>query len=58
MDILNTVFKVTKNSALPEFVKLEFMKEIGFAHKQALEGCNSLMQLSGLVAALCEVSKK
>jgi hypothetical protein len=26
LDILNTMFKVTKNSDLPEFIQLEFMK--------------------------------
>eukprot|EP01125_Pyxidicula_operculata_P013253 TRINITY_DN4383_c0_g2_i3.p2 TRINITY_DN4383_c0_g2~~TRINITY_DN4383_c0_g2_i3.p2 ORF type:complete len:338 (-),score=56.63 TRINITY_DN4383_c0_g2_i3:26-1039(-) len=57
LDILNTMFKVVKNSELPEALKLEFMKEIGFAHKRALEGCDTLLQLSGLLATLCKVSQ-
>ena len=36
-----------------EEVKLEFIKEIGFCHMRVLDGLDSLMQLSGLVAKLC-----
>jgi len=58
MDILATMFKVAKNqNSLPEYIKLEFLKEIGFAHKQALEGCDSFVQLSGLLAKMCKVAK-
>lgn len=55
IDILGTMFKVVKGSELPEYTKLEFLKEIGFAHKLALEGCDSALQLSGLLARLCSV---
>jgi len=58
LDILGTMFKVTKNSNLPEYLKLEFMKEIGFAHKRALSGCDSLLQLTGLLARLCNIVKQ
>ena len=34
-------------------MKLEFIKEIGFCHMRVLDGLDSLMQLSGLVAKLC-----
>jgi replication factor C subunit 2/4 len=58
MDILITMFKVVKNHpSLPEYLKLEFLKEIGFAHKQALEGCESLVQISGLLAKMCKTAK-
>jgi len=57
LDILGTMFKVVKNSELPEFLKLEFLKEVGFSHKQALAGCDSLLQLSGLLARLCRIAK-
>jgi len=58
LDILGTMFKVVKNSELPEYLKLEFMREIGFAHKQALAGCASLLQISGLLSKLCRVAKE
>jgi len=52
------MFKLVKNSnELPEFLKLEFIKEIGFAHKRALEGVGSLLQISGLLARLCEAAQ-
>jgi replication factor C subunit 2/4 len=57
-DLLSTMFKLVKNSNdLPEFLKLEFIKEIGFAHKRALEGVGSLLQISGLLARLCEAAQ-
>uniref|UniRef100_A0A6B2L8P7 AAA+ ATPase domain-containing protein n=1 Tax=Arcella intermedia TaxID=1963864 RepID=A0A6B2L8P7_9EUKA len=58
LDIISTMFKVVKNSQLPEYLKLEYMKEIGFVHKNALSGCGSLIQISGLLAKLCRVAKQ
>lgn len=58
IDIIGTMFKVVKNADLQEFIKLEFLKEIGFAHKAALEGCDSVLQVSGLLARLCNVRNK
>jgi len=59
MDILASLFKVVKNhSSLPEYCKLEFLKEIGFAHKRALEGCESLVQLTGLLAKMCKIANE
>ena len=39
--------------SLQEELKLDFIKEIGFTHMRILEGLDSLLQLSGLVAKLC-----
>ena len=58
LDILSTLFKVAKNSDQPEYIKLEFMREIGFAHKRALEGTDSLLQLSGLIARMCQAAQR
>ncbi|VDO06195.1 unnamed protein product [Haemonchus placei] len=49
------MFRVSKTVSLPEFVKMEFMKEIGLCHVRISEGLSSLLQLSGLVARLCAV---
>ena len=38
---------------MPEELKLEFIKEIGFCHMRILDGLDSLLQLSGLLAKLC-----
>ena len=58
-DIIGTLFRVAKGmdaAALPEALKLEFIREIGFAHMRAGDGVNSLLQLAGLVAKLCRVA--
>ncbi|KAK5969714.1 Replication factor C subunit [Trichostrongylus colubriformis] len=54
-DIISNMFRVSKTVPLPEFVKMEFMKEIGLCHMRISEGLSSLLQLSGLVARLCAV---
>lgn len=53
-DIIGTLFKVTKAHDMPEALKLEFLREIGFCHMRISEGCRSLLQLLGLVARLCQ----
>lgn len=35
---------------------LIMLQEIGFTHLRIVEGINSLLQLSGLLARLCKVS--
>ncbi|CAB4021073.1 replication factor C subunit 2 [Paramuricea clavata] len=52
-DIITSVFRVCKVETMPEFLKLEFIKEIGFTHMRIVEGVNSLLQMSGLLARLC-----
>lgn len=56
MDIIVTVFRVVRNSDLQEFLKLEFLKEVGFCHMRIGEGVNSRLQLSGLLAKLCKIT--
>ncbi|GFH18182.1 DNA replication factor C complex subunit 2, partial [Haematococcus lacustris] len=53
MDIITTLFRVVRNSDLAEFLKLEFLKEVGFCHMRIGDGVNSRLQLSGLLAKLC-----
>lgn len=56
-DIISTMFRVTKTiDTLSEHAKLEFIKEIGFAHMRILEGVQTLLQLSGCVAKLCKIN--
>lgn len=55
---MGTVFKVAKaHASMPEGVKLEYLKEIGFAHMRVADGVISLLQLHGLAARLCMVAK-
>jgi replication factor C subunit 2/4 len=52
-DIITTFFKVVKNYNMEEYLKLEYLKEIGFTHMRIINGLNTLIQLSGLLAKLC-----
>ena len=57
-DIITNMFRVTKNYPLPEYLKLEFIREIGITHMRIAQGVNSLLQLSALVAKLCKKTMK
>ncbi|KZT30868.1 P-loop containing nucleoside triphosphate hydrolase protein [Neolentinus lepideus HHB14362 ss-1] len=59
VDIVVTIFRVVKTSDdLPEYTKLEFIKEIGFTHMRILEGVGTIIQLGGLMARLCKMNMK
>ncbi|KAI6047977.1 P-loop containing nucleoside triphosphate hydrolase protein [Pisolithus marmoratus] len=59
VDIVVTMFRVTKTfDELPEYTKLEFIKEIGFTHMRILEGVGTIIQLGGLLARLCKLNIK
>lgn len=56
LDIVSTLIKVVKGmDRMSEFLKLEFIKEIGFTHMRILEGVSTLVQLGGLLARLCKL---
>ncbi|XP_045591900.1 replication factor C subunit 2 isoform X1 [Procambarus clarkii] len=55
-DIISNIFRVCKNTNMAEFLKLEFIKEIGYTHLRIVQGTSSLLQLSGLLARLCSKS--
>ncbi|VDM46493.1 unnamed protein product [Toxocara canis] len=57
-DILSNTFRVCKTANIPEYLKLEYIKEIGLCHARAVEGVASLLQLSGLIARLCLKQKE
>lgn len=55
-DIIGVVFKVVKaRTDLPEALKLEYLREIGFTHMRIADGVNSLLQLLGLVSRLSQL---
>ncbi len=43
---------------MPEYLKLEFIKEIGYQHMRVVQGTSSLLQMAGLVARLCNKSQE
>ena len=51
-DIIQTLFRVTRTMDLPEPLKLEFIREIGFTHMRISEGLNSQLQLLGCMGRL------
>jgi replication factor C subunit 2/4 len=54
-DIIGTTFKVVKaHPDLPEGLKLEYLREVGFTHMRISDGVNTLLQLLGLVARLSQ----
>ncbi|KAH8548347.1 P-loop containing nucleoside triphosphate hydrolase protein [Umbelopsis sp. PMI_123] len=59
LDIVTTLFRVVKSySNLDEGTKLEYIKEIGFAHMHILEGVQSLVLLYGLISKMCKITMK
>lgn len=55
-DIIGNIFRVCKRLGVSEKMKLNFIREIGITHMKIVDGLNSLLQLTGLLARLCEVS--
>lgn len=55
-DIINVIFRVTKTAAMPELLKLEYVKLIGLTHAKISEGLNSLLQLNALLARMTRLS--
>lgn len=55
-DIIGNIFRVCKRVSINEKMRLAFIKEIGQMHMKVVDGLNTLLQMSGLLAKLCEVS--
>lgn len=53
-DIITNVFRVCKSHPMAEYLKLEFIKEIGATHMRIVNGSSSLLQMSGMLARLCQ----
>ncbi|KAL2621945.1 hypothetical protein R1flu_002150 [Riccia fluitans] len=53
-DIITTLFRLVKNYDMAEYLKLEFIREVGFVHMRIADGVGSLLQLAGLLAKLCK----
>jgi replication factor C subunit 2/4 len=56
VDIITTIFRVVKTiDTIPEAVKLDYIKEIGWTHMRILEGVSTQIQLGGLLARLAKM---
>ncbi len=55
-DLITSVFRVCKSQQMDEYLKLEFIKEIGFTHMKICSGVNSLLQMTGLISKMCLIA--
>ncbi|CAN6666530.1 replication factor C subunit 4 [Trichomonascus vanleenenianus] len=55
VDIISTMFRVTKTMDMDEQLKLEYIKVIGFTHMRVLDGVGTYLQLAGSLAGLCKL---
>uniref|UniRef100_A0A7S1TF75 AAA+ ATPase domain-containing protein n=1 Tax=Compsopogon caeruleus TaxID=31354 RepID=A0A7S1TF75_9RHOD len=53
IDIVQTIFRVLKAHNMPEPLKLEYMRYVGFSHMRIAQGVSSFLQLTSLAAQLC-----
>lgn len=58
LDIIGTIFRVCKSYEMDEKLKLLYLKEIGTCHMCIADGITTALQLHGLVARLCIVTKR
>ncbi|WWC71483.1 uncharacterized protein I206_105441 [Kwoniella pini CBS 10737] len=57
VDIVVSIFRVVKTiDDLQEYLKLEFIREIGWTHMRILEGVGTLVQLGAMIARLCKLT--
>uniref|UniRef100_A0A182PTP8 Replication factor C subunit 2 n=1 Tax=Anopheles epiroticus TaxID=199890 RepID=A0A182PTP8_9DIPT len=57
-DIIGNIFRVCRRMEMNKKLQLCFIREIGETHMNITDGLNSLLQLSCLLARLCEASYK
>lgn len=55
-DIIGNIFRVCKRMQMNEKLKLCFIREIGETHMKIIDGMNTLLQMSSLLARMCESS--
>ena len=56
-DIITNVFRVCKTLELAEYIKLEFIKEIGYTHMKIVQGTRSLLQMAALLSRMCNLTR-
>ena len=56
-DIINVLSRLVQDKDIDEQLRLELLKEISIAKVRALDGYDSIAQLYGLVAIICDLCK-
>lgn len=49
-DIISSMFRVVRTYQMPEFTKLEYLKQIGVTQIRVVQGVNSPLQMKGLIS--------
>eukprot|EP00899_Mesostigma_viride_P015337 jgi/Mesvir1/23804/Mv10618-RA.1 len=57
LDIITTLFRVVKGYNMAEYLKLEYIREIGFTHVRISDGVGSLLQMCGMASRLCIIAQ-
>lgn len=58
MDIIATVFKVTKALPVAETAKLELLQQVSAVHMRIIDGVSTLTQMLGLCAKLTATARE
>jgi replication factor C subunit 2/4 len=58
IDLIGTLFRVCKNSDIPDKKKLLYIKEISYTHMRIADGVDSPLQLAGLLARLSSITRQ
>lgn len=57
-DIVSSMFRVVKTFNMPEFTKLEYLKQIGIVQIRIVQGVNSMLQMKGLISHFIKKSSE
>jgi len=57
-DIVSSMFRVVKSYQMPEYIKLEYLKQIGIAQIRIVQGVNSMLQMKGLISHFIKKSSE
>jgi replication factor C subunit 2/4 len=56
LDIVGSLYRVVSNYEMPEHIHLKYLKELAVLRMRLLDGVNSLLQVHGCIAKLCEIT--
>lgn len=57
-DIVGSMFKVVKSYNMPDYTKLEYLKQIGLVQIRIVQGVNSMLQMKGLISHFVKKSNE